>query len=337
MELKTENELWDIYTKDRQKTGRTHRRGDEMQEGDYHLVVHVCIFNSKNQLLIQKRQPFKKGWPNMWDMTAVGSALQGESSAQAAEREVYEEIGLKLDLSGRRANFSVSFAEGFDDYYLLEQDVEISSLRLQEEEVQDVRWVTREEAAEMQRQGIMIPYWFLDKLFEVHSFHDAHGSSKSDVHIGFATPQQLISWMNLLEIVRSNFPGLETEEAVAGYRDVVIKNIERGSAICACRGNMVVGILLFSQKHNMLSCMAVHPDYRKRGIASQMVKLMLEKLDRSRDITVTTFREEDPKGTAPRALYMSFGFVPDRLCIEQDYPLQVFVLKGSTGADCIIL
>lgn len=56
-----ENELWDIYTKDREKTGRFHRRGDPMKAGEYHLVVHVCIFNSRNQLLIQQRQPFKKG------------------------------------------------------------------------------------------------------------------------------------------------------------------------------------------------------------------------------------------------------------------------------------
>ena len=83
-----ENELWDLYTKDREKTGRTHRRGEPMKEGEYHLAVHVCIFNSKNELLIQQRQPFKEDWSNMWDLTAAGSALQGENSQQAAEREV---------------------------------------------------------------------------------------------------------------------------------------------------------------------------------------------------------------------------------------------------------
>lgn len=84
-----ENELWDLYTKDREKTGRTHRRGELMKEGEYHLVVHVCIFNSKNELLIQQRQPFKEDWSNMWDLTAAGSALQGENSQQAAEPHFY--------------------------------------------------------------------------------------------------------------------------------------------------------------------------------------------------------------------------------------------------------
>ena len=170
-----ENELWDLYTKDREKTGKVHRRGDPLKEGEYHLVVHICIFNSKNELLIQQRQPFKKRWPNMWDLTAAGSALQGESSWQAAEREVAEEIGLKIDLSNKRPIFSINFIHGFDDYYLLEQEVDIVSLHLQEEEVQAVRWVSKEEALAMQAQGIMIPYWFLDKLFGIRNMQDAHG------------------------------------------------------------------------------------------------------------------------------------------------------------------
>lgn len=170
-----EDELWDLYTRDREKTGVLHRRGDELKEGEYHLVIHVCIFNSKNQLLIQQRQPFKEGWPNMWDVTVGGSALQGESSFQAAERELFEEIGLKLDLSDIRPNFTINFPQGFDDYYILEREVDLTKLSLQEEEVQAVRWVSKEEAMRMQEEGAMIPYWFLDKLFEIKGTFGAHG------------------------------------------------------------------------------------------------------------------------------------------------------------------
>lgn len=172
---KTENELWDIYTKDREKTGKLHRRGDAMKDGEYHLAVHVCIFNSRNELLIQQRQPFKEDWPDMWDLTAAGSALQGENSCQAAEREVAEELGLKIDLSDKRADFTINFKNGFDDYFLLEQEVDLAALRLQPEEVQAARWCSKEEALKMQEEGTLIPYWFLDKLFEVRGMHDAHG------------------------------------------------------------------------------------------------------------------------------------------------------------------
>lgn len=327
MTAKAETELWDVYTKDRVKTGTLHRRGQKMKDGEYHMVVHICIFNSRNQLLIQQRQPFKKGWSNMWDITVGGSALQGESSTQAAEREVFEEIGLKLDLSGARPDFTINFEDGFDDYYLLEREVNLDELHLQEEEVQAVRWADKEEVIRMQEQGIMIPYWFLDRLFEVRGY-DAHGKQGQDIEIQPATMHNLASWMSLAEIVRDNFPGLETQELLDGYRSTVIKNIERQSAICALHGKIVVGVLLFSEKHNMLSCMAVHPEYRRRGIAGRMMKLMFARLDRTKDITVTTFREDDAKGIAPRALYQSLGFEPAELCIEQGYPSQVFVLRS---------
>lgn len=46
-------EQWDIYTADREKTGRTWTRGKKLQDGDYHLVVHVCLFNASGEMLIQ--------------------------------------------------------------------------------------------------------------------------------------------------------------------------------------------------------------------------------------------------------------------------------------------
>lgn len=267
----------------------------------------------------------------MWDLSVGGSAVAGDSSRQAAEREVMEELGLKLDLSEYRPVFTMNFSDGFDDYYIIRMDVELSELCLQKEEVRNIRWVDKEEALRMQREGIFIPYWFLGKLFEIkdtHSF-DAHGDRAQMLRVVFAGPENLKSWMSLVEIVRDGFPGLETEEALENYRNTAIKNIERGSAVCAVDSYTVVGILLFSEKQNCISCMAVHPEYRRQNIAARMVQLMLTKLDRNRDITVETFREGDEKGAAARAFYASQGFVPGELCESLDYPTQKFVLKAS--------
>ena len=169
-----EDELWDVYDQNRRLTGRLHRRGDKLAEGDYHLVVHVCIFNSKNQLLIQQRQPWKKGWPNMWDLSAAGSAVAGENSATAAEREVKEEIGLEIDLTNERPRFTINFPGGFDDYYMITQDVNIQELQLQEEEVQAVKWVDQKELMEMVENGEMVPYYFLHQIFELKEIWGSH-------------------------------------------------------------------------------------------------------------------------------------------------------------------
>ena len=151
-------EKWDIYDKDRCKTGRIVIRGQKMKEGENHLVVHVCVFNPKGQLLIQQRQSNKEGWPGMWDLTAGGSALMGENSNQAAERELYEEIGYRKDLSNERPFFTVNFSVGFDDFYLLIDEIELETLRLQEEEVQKVMWATKEEILLLIENGKFVPY-----------------------------------------------------------------------------------------------------------------------------------------------------------------------------------
>ena len=161
-------EFWDIYDVNRNKTGRTMERGP-VPEGDYHLVVHVCIFNSKGKMLIQQRQSYKEGWPNLWDISVGGSAVHGDSSQKAAEREVKEELGLIIDLSNVRPHFTNNFDRGFDDFYLVEQEVNLEELVLQEEEVQAVKWATKEEILELLSREEFIPYYkeFIEFLFAI--------------------------------------------------------------------------------------------------------------------------------------------------------------------------
>lgn len=151
-------ELWDLYTQDRQPTGLTMVRGSEHPQGYYRLVVHVCIFNSKGQMLIQQRQPFKEGWPNMWDVSVGGSVVAGESSREAAEREVAEELGLWISLEGVRPAITISFKEGFDDNYVVVRDVKDEEITLQPEEVQGYKWADESEILQMIEDGLFIPY-----------------------------------------------------------------------------------------------------------------------------------------------------------------------------------
>lgn len=264
-------EWWDIYTWDREKTGRTHRRGDKMKEGEYHLVVHVCIFNSDNRLLIQQRQPFKKGWPNMWDLSVGGSAVTGDTSSQAAERETFEELGIRLDLSGKRPNFTINFSDGFDDYYIVEKDIDISEMRLQEEEVRQVRWVCREEVMRMQEQGIMVPYWFLDKIFEMRGTYDydAHGDRSHKLRFVHAGAGQIESWMSLMEIAcQDDEAGLKKRKE--SCRESVLEKMESCRAVCALDGNVVVGAM-FTAGEDTPYCPIIHPEYTGKGIAEQLI------------------------------------------------------------------
>lgn len=161
-------ELWDVYDINRNKTSKIMVRGQAFEKDNYHLVVHVCIFNSKGEMLIQQRQPFKEGWPNLWDITAGGSAIKGDTSQSAAERELFEEIGLREDFKNIRPHITINFDQGFDDYYLIEREVDINELSLQYEEVQKVKWASREDIFSMMESGEFIPYYqsFIQLLFD---------------------------------------------------------------------------------------------------------------------------------------------------------------------------
>lgn len=141
----------------------------------------------------------------------------------------------------------------------------------------------------------------------------------------FATVDDIPDWMKLVDIVKDNFPGFERESYLATLR----KNIARKTALCYKDNGNIAGILLFSPNQCCLSCMAVHPDYRRVGIASRLVDKMLVVLPPDRDITVTTFCEGDEKGIARRSLYKKFGFEEAELFTEFGYPVQRFVLHPN--------
>lgn len=152
-------ELWDVYDINRNKIDKVIAKRGYLNKGEYHLVVHLCIFNSKGEMLIQQRQDFKKIFPGLWDLTCGGSAIKGETSQDAITRELQEELGIKIDFSNVRPKLTVNFDEGFDDIYLITKDVDLFKLKLQEEEVKNVKWASKEEIISMIKEGKFIHFY----------------------------------------------------------------------------------------------------------------------------------------------------------------------------------
>jgi len=59
-----------------------------------HRVVHVLVFNSKGELLLQKRSMNKDVAPGKWDTSVGGHINSGESLDEAVKREMQEELGI---------------------------------------------------------------------------------------------------------------------------------------------------------------------------------------------------------------------------------------------------
>ena len=157
-------ELWDVYDEHRNLTGRLHRRGDLLQPGEYHLVVHIWMLNSRGEFLLTKRSP-NKGFPNMWESTG-GSALAGDGSLTAALREVREETGLTLDPCRGERILTAIKADYIRDVWLFRQDFSLEDVTLQPGETTDKMYASKAQILEMYHSGKFVPYDYLLELFE---------------------------------------------------------------------------------------------------------------------------------------------------------------------------
>lgn len=161
-------EILDLYDENRIKTGKTYIRGSKMPENTYRQIVHLAIFDDKNRMLIQQRQSTKT-MANLWDVSCGGASKAGESSKEAIGREVSEELGLAIDFTNIRPIFTANFKYGFDDFYLVHENIDIEDLVLQEDEVQDANWASLDTVLKLMDEGKFVKYKrnFIKLIFDL--------------------------------------------------------------------------------------------------------------------------------------------------------------------------
>jgi 8-oxo-dGTP diphosphatase len=150
-------ELWDVLDEDGNLTGRTIERGQPLKEGEYHLVVNIWIKNSMGEYLIQKRSEKVERWPGIWAATG-GAAIKGESSLTAALREIREELGLSLKPDMLERVTRVRRKNVLSDLWLVSQDVCLEDIRMQKEEVSEVKYASMSEILAMTSNNEFLDY-----------------------------------------------------------------------------------------------------------------------------------------------------------------------------------
>ena len=142
-------ELWDVLTPDGKPTGRKIKRGGSLKNGEYHLVVHIWPISLDGAVLIQRRSFKKKLMPGEWAATG-GAAIAGEDSLTAAKRELFEELGIKAELTLIKR---IQRRNSFVDVYGTQVSVKTHELTLQKSEVCDARYVSVETLLKMIEKG----------------------------------------------------------------------------------------------------------------------------------------------------------------------------------------
>ena len=150
----------DVLDENGHKTGQVVSREEVHKLGLWHRCVHIWVVNGK-EVLLQKRSSQKQTHPNKWTTATSGHLSAGASSIEGAIREIGEEIGLEVKESELQYLFTVKesgvnnnqekkiIENEITDVYLLKKDIDISNLKLQPEEVSEVKWFSYGEFKKM--------------------------------------------------------------------------------------------------------------------------------------------------------------------------------------------
>ena len=130
----------DIYDKDRNLTGRVHKRGTHWRKGEYGLVVCVWVYDGKGNVLLTRRAP-EKTHAGTWENSG-GLAQAGETSRQAIARELFEETGIRAGQDEFEFIGSDRDRFFFYDFYCLRRSTPVQALTLLPGETDAAKWVS---------------------------------------------------------------------------------------------------------------------------------------------------------------------------------------------------
>ena len=123
-----------------------HKEAGTLEQKDIYRVSALWLTNSKGEILLARRHRNKRHHPGMWGPAVAGTVDKGESYEDNIIKETEEEIGMKNTKPklGPKVRRTGEY-EHFTQWYFLTIDKEASEFKIQEEEVEEVKWFSKEE------------------------------------------------------------------------------------------------------------------------------------------------------------------------------------------------
>ena len=142
-------EYTDLYDENKNLTGEKlfREKGTKLivPKGRYSVVVLVFIENSKGEFLFQMTSKRKK---NVWATTG-GHVKSGQTSKEAIIEEIKEELGIDINEDEVKLFKTYKYDDAFKDVFYIKKDIDINSLTYEKDEVEYVKYLTKDEILDL--------------------------------------------------------------------------------------------------------------------------------------------------------------------------------------------
>jgi 8-oxo-dGTP pyrophosphatase MutT (NUDIX family) len=148
-------ELLDVYDDQGKKTGRKIKRGDKteiLNEHEHMAVGVIFIQNNKGEFLIQKTSKEKGG-----EYSSTGGHIDsGETPIESIKREVLEELGVNIYNDVIEDLGFILYDMPLRYLFYINKDIDIKDIKVQEEEVDYVKYMNIDEIKALIENGEML-------------------------------------------------------------------------------------------------------------------------------------------------------------------------------------
>ena len=148
-------EILDLYDRDGNRTGETIVRGNKIPEGRCVLLVSIITRNPDGEILLTRRSAGKT-FAHCWEITG-GCVQTGETAAQGAVRELFEETGIRVTEAELECRGQETGADFIHVFFLVRKHVPVSGLHLLPGETDAAQWVQPPEYLRLSEQNCTIP------------------------------------------------------------------------------------------------------------------------------------------------------------------------------------
>lgn len=185
-------ELFDIVDEEGTPTGLVRERSVAHFLGSLHQTVHMWIVRKAvagHEVLLQKRSEEKDSHPGKYDVSSAGHIEAGSTPVEAAKRELAEELGVMAEeqelifLGTHRGEWMDKFHGHFfhdnelANVFVYENEVDISQLHLQAEEIESVRWMPLSECIRRVKDGSLPSCIYPDELEMLANYLNVSGKN----------------------------------------------------------------------------------------------------------------------------------------------------------------